>query len=286
MDRTETEIQQLESQVEQVESVLQEIAGEVARITEGIARLERQGDEEVSEALGANLKEKQEKEVAARQEVTRLTAELDNAQSRLTETQTQNDQSRMEIEALEGIGEDVGGALSEVSERDAILRLQGQQIRMLRERLGSLVPAETKLYEPRSIPPISERVKWVDEGIKPVFVSELPPPDGIQGTEDFHKISEQEMKAGILRLQEMQPAIASGTGANSDYWAAYDTAHSLEYAVGYQRVYDAFYGNDAIKVNFDGEKYDIINGRHRIWLAQGMGIDFLPMRVTGKVETQ
>ena len=94
------------------------------------------------------------------------------------------------------------------------------------------------------------------------------------------------MMAGLSRLQEMQPLIEEGTGANSDYWRAIDTERGLDYADGYQRVHEAFYGNDAIKVTVDGTNYDIINGRHRIWLAQKMGIDYLPMQVTEKADTR
>jgi hypothetical protein len=77
----------------------------------------------------------------------------------------------------------------------------------------------------------------------------------------------------------MRPTIESGPGANGDYWAEYDRARGLDYEHGYQRVYDAFYGTDAIRVNWDGTNYDIINGRHRVWLARRMEIDWLPVRV-------
>lgn len=119
---------------------------------------------------------------------------------------------------------------------------------------------------------------WVDSGIRALNPADLPDPSEIE-TEGFSKVSEEMMRIGLQRLQEMRPVIESGVGASSDYWAEYDRAHGLDYEHGYQRVYESFYGGDAIRVNWDGTNYDIINGRHRVWLARRMGIDWLPVRV-------
>lgn len=124
--------------------------------------------------------------------------------------------------------------------------------------------------------------KWVDDGIETLAVKDMPDPEGINGASDFYKISMEDMKQGLLRFQEMLPVITEGKGASSDYWAKIDAEKGIDHANGYQRVYDAFFGNDAIKVTFDGKSYDIINGRHRIWLAKQMGIDSLPMNITRK----
>ena len=126
----------------------------------------------------------------------------------------------------------------------------------------------------------------VQHRLQNLMVSSLPAPEGISGAADFSKVSENEMRAGIKRLQEMRPVIESGAGAASDYWADLDRQRGLSYVDGYQRIYDAFYGQDAIYVEKDGDNYDIINGRHRIWLAKQMGIDNLPMRVTERRSPQ
>jgi exonuclease VII small subunit len=131
----------------------------------------------------------------------------------------------------------------------------------------------------RLAPPTGQVGTWVDEGVRFVSVADLPEPAGVSGGADFRKISEPEMRAGIEKLQEMRPVIESGPGASSDYWADYDRRRGLEYVGGYQRVYEAFYGDDCIKVNDDGGSYDIDNGRHRIWLAKRMGVGQLPMRI-------
>lgn len=69
----------------------------------------------------------------------------------------------------------------------------------------------------------------------------------------------------------MTPTITSGIGASSDYWAKHDRQKGLAYSEGYQKIYDAFYGGDAIKIDVDGSNFNIINGRHRIWLGQTTG---------------
>ena len=284
IEQAETEIKGLESRVEQVEDTLQHIGEQLERLAESIFRLEHRGDQETAQALQPSLKEKQEGEAEAHREVSELSAELDSVQSQVAEAKTQNAQSQAEIAALQSIGENVQDELGLIRERDTALRLHEQRILALRERLGGVVAADSAAYVPRVAPPLSERIKWVDDGIRPLEVRKLGVPEGIQTAGDFHKVSEEEMRGGILRLQEMLPAIESGAGTSSDYWAAYDKQRGLEYVNGYQRVYEAFYGQDAIRVTFDGDKHDIVNGRHRVWLAQQMGIAHLPMRVIRKVE--
>jgi hypothetical protein len=115
--------------------------------------------------------------------------------------------------------------------------------------------------------------------VREVILADLPAIEDINGPGDFHKVSLIEMQAGLQRLQEMLPVIQSGAGAGSDYWADYDRAHGLDYPNGSQRVYEAFYGQDAIRVECTGEGYDVIDGRHRIWLARRMGWVRLPVRV-------
>jgi len=285
LEKTEGTIQGLESQTERVQEILHQVSEQLQHIAKSIAGLERIGDNESSRSLQGNLKKKQEEREEVQREISRISDELSDVEKLIADAQTQNNESRQEVDALRSIGEDVGNAINVIAERDKIIAIQEQQCRVLREKLKGSVAGGTSLYEPRSTPPISEQIKWVDAGIQRIPVHDLPPPEGISGTADFEKISMEEMQAGISRLKEMQPAIESGTGANSDYWAEYDRRYKFAYSNGYQRIYDAFCGMDAIKLTFDGDKYDIINGRHRIWLAQRMGIDYLPMRVTRKVET-
>ncbi len=117
--------------------------------------------------------------------------------------------------------------------------------------------------------------------ITEVPIADLPMPEGISGAEDFKSSSSLEaLQSGIGKLQEMKPVIDNGVGNNSDYWGDYDAAHGLDVPNGYRIVYDSYYGsNDHIRVDKDGDRYDILNGRHRIWLAKQMGVESLPMEV-------
>ena len=124
---------------------------------------------------------------------------------------------------------------------------------------------------------------WVDCGIQDVPVADLPAPEGVEDAGDFEKVSAEDMKAGLTRLQEMKPVIASGEGATPDYWREFDRQRGLAYPDGYQKVYESFYGQDAIRLDKDGDQYDIVNGRHRIFMAKQMGIDAVPARVIEKV---
>lgn len=124
---------------------------------------------------------------------------------------------------------------------------------------------------------------WVDRGIQDVPVANLPEPEGVDDAGDFQKVSPEEMNAGLMRLQEMKPMINSGKGATTDYWREFDRQRGLAYPDGYQKVYESFYGQDAIRLDKDGDQYDIINGRHRIFVAKQMGIASLPVQVSEKV---
>ena len=123
---------------------------------------------------------------------------------------------------------------------------------------------------------------WIDRNIQVINVNELPNPDEIKTEEDFKKVSLEDMKAGILRWQEMRSTIDSGTGNSSEYWSRIDQTRGFDYSGGYQKIYDSFYGQDAIRVEKIGNDYSIINGRHRIWAAKQMGIDQLPIHLIEK----
>jgi hypothetical protein len=119
--------------------------------------------------------------------------------------------------------------------------------------------------------------QWVERGVVMVDVAVLPMPEDISNALDFQKIPVDEMKAGLKMLQEMLPIIESGVGASNEYWTKRDNELGLDYPNGYLRIYEAFYGHDAIRVEKSGNNYDIVNGRHRVWLAKQIGIGRLPV---------
>lgn len=121
--------------------------------------------------------------------------------------------------------------------------------------------------------------EWIKQGIVDVPVDVLPVPDGISGADDFRKISMEQMTDGLKKLQEMRYSIDAGIGKNAEYWSMRDHNSGLDYQNGYRRVYDAFYGHDAIRLEYFNAQWNIINGRHRIWLAKQLGIKSLPASV-------
>ncbi len=124
--------------------------------------------------------------------------------------------------------------------------------------------------------------RWVERGVGMGDVADLPMPEDISNALDFQKVPMDEMKAGLRRLQEMLPTIESGVGASKEYWAERDQELGLDYPNGYLRIYEAFYGHDAVRVEKSGSNYEIVNGRHRVWLAKLMGIGQLPISVVEK----
>jgi len=129
----------------------------------------------------------------------------------------------------------------------------------------------------------SIKEEWADRGIQMINIGDLPKTEGVEGEGDFKKVSMDNVRFGLQRLQEMRYFIDNGTGNNSDYWAKLDQERGFEYFNGYQRIYDAFYGGSAIRIEKLGNDFTIINGQHRVWMARQMGIDQLPVHLVEKI---
>lgn len=126
---------------------------------------------------------------------------------------------------------------------------------------------------------------WEDRGIVDVPVADLPQPEGVNGPQDFdHHISYSDAVRANEQLQTMKPQIDSGY--KSDDFADLDKKNGLDYANGQQRVYDLYYGSDPVTLDKDGNNYDIVSGRHRIFIAQESGNDYIPALVREKVANQ
>ena len=125
---------------------------------------------------------------------------------------------------------------------------------------------------------------WVDQGIMDVKVADLPNPEGVSGPEDFnHHISYEDAVRACEQLPEVQQEVNSGK-TGEDYTTE-DEAAGLSYPEGKRRVYDLFYSeSDPIKLDKDGDTYDIVSGRHRIYVAKAVGLESVPARVVEKEE--
>jgi len=120
---------------------------------------------------------------------------------------------------------------------------------------------------------------WVDTGIQMVSLDQVDLSDSpVADVGDFHKVTAQEMQEGLRKLQDVvAPAVAQG--ADGDYFSRLDVAQGLDYAHGYRRIYDAFYGQDCIRLDKVGDRYLVVNGYHRLFVARQLGIQSLPARV-------
>jgi hypothetical protein len=129
------------------------------------------------------------------------------------------------------------------------------------------------------IPSENMFAKWAEAPVQSVEVSMLPEIDDIHGPEDFQKVSVKEMEAGFEKLKEIMPMVELGAGTSSEFWRQKDQELGFVYENGYQKIYEVFYGSGAIKVAKYNNNYDIISGRHRIWLARKLGINTLPIKI-------
>jgi hypothetical protein len=124
---------------------------------------------------------------------------------------------------------------------------------------------------------------WVDRGIQDIPVSRLPRPDGVTGPADFdHHITHEDAVRVTRGLQVMKPLIDSGH--TSEDFAAMDREDGTDYEHGRQRIFDLYYGSDPVRLDKDGDQYEIVSGRHRLFAAQELGIQTIPARVIEKVQ--
>lgn len=114
-----------------------------------------------------------------------------------------------------------------------------------------------------------------DVSLEQVDLSDSP----VKGPGDFQKVSYEEMKEGLSKLEEVvRPAVKSG--ANGDYFSRLDAELGLDYPHGYRRIYDAFYGDRPIQLVKCGDAYRVgKEGYHRLYVAVEMGLKMVPARV-------
>ncbi len=141
---------------------------------------------------------------------------------------------------------------------------------------------ETSIMQAKSGENVEKKGEWVDKGIQNVAVDQINLEDSwVRGEQDFHKVSPQEFRRGFQVLEkEVKPAVAKG--AIGDDFYHQDRARGLEYQNGSEKIYDAFYGQSSIRLEKIGDQYHVINGYHRLYIANEMGIEMVPARVIEK----
>jgi flagellar biosynthesis regulator FlaF len=139
-------------------------------------------------------------------------------------------------------------------------------------------------------PKNKQDMMWQEKGIQNVPVKYLIHClDGershVKSKEDFDKVSYdyEDMVEGFRKLNSVVlPGVQEG--ASGDDFSQMDAQQGLDNEHGYRRIYDVFYGQDAIHVNKLGENcYDIDNGYHRIFVARDMGLETIPAKVAERV---
>lgn len=121
---------------------------------------------------------------------------------------------------------------------------------------------------------------WVEHGIQDVPLDQIDLSDShVKGPEDYRKVSHDEMRAGVQRLEEVvRPAVRDG--ADGGTFSQMDAQQGLDYAHGYRKVYDAFYGTiDPIRLERVGDVYQVIGGYHRLLVAREMRLTSIPASV-------
>ncbi|GIK71670.1 MAG: hypothetical protein BroJett021_06580 [Chloroflexota bacterium] len=99
----------------------------------------------------------------------------------------------------------------------------------------------------------------------------------VHSAADFHKVSRDEMIEGLTKLRLVQQWIEQG--ATDQMLRDFDAQHGLSGAQGYHNIYQVFYGDNAIALEQVGDGYRVINGYHRLAVAQELGWTMIPARV-------
>jgi hypothetical protein len=120
---------------------------------------------------------------------------------------------------------------------------------------------------------------WRELGIQDVPLAQIDLSDSyVHSQDDFKKTPYDVMVAGLHKLEStVRPAVEGG--ANGDYFSDLDARQGLEYEHGYRRVYDAFYGAEPIRLEKINDRYQVVGGYHRLYVAQQLGLETIPANV-------
>ena len=124
---------------------------------------------------------------------------------------------------------------------------------------------------------VSAPSRFSERGMVAINVAEIPTEEiGSLSVSDFHKYSYEEMLEGARRFDcEVRPAVEAGSGR--DYFQQKDREAGSDYQHGLERLYDAYYGSEPIRVTrLKSGRMEVTNGRHRLFVAKQAGIRTVP----------
>lgn len=117
----------------------------------------------------------------------------------------------------------------------------------------------------------------------PLGAIRLEGDQAIRRAGDFYKVPFATMLDGVRRFSsEVLPEVEKGAG--KDYFRQKDSESGVEYQYGLLRLYEAFYGDEPVRLTKmrDG-RYEVTNGRHRLFAARAAGLESIPASVVEEV---
>lgn len=136
--------------------------------------------------------------------------------------------------------------------------------------------------DPTAGQPIRElTLQELHPDIRDILLDQIDLSDSpVQDEKDFKRESHAEVIAGLEKLSQVRRWISSGA---TDQWL-YDVdqekrAQGMSEAQSHHNIYKVFYGEDAIALEKDGNRYRVLSGYHRLTVARELGWTTIPARV-------
>lgn len=120
--------------------------------------------------------------------------------------------------------------------------------------------------------------RFAEKGMVSIGVDDIPDEEiGLLTKEDFRKYSYDEMLEGARCFdRDVRPAVETGSGR--DYFQAKDRETGSDYEHGLERLYDAYFGSEPIRVTrLSSGRLEVTNGRHRLFVAKQAGVRTVPV---------
>lgn len=168
----------------------------------------------------------------------------------------------------------------------------------LKSFLAVSLPGEAGEVIEGSTPERSLSVDAAPSSKQPPDVGRYVLPDGFQwiplrdielndlpSDEEFQKASKDEMRHGFEQLPKvlelLQGRLHESTMDLSLYFMRLDRRAGCSYQEGLQKVFESFFASAPIVLERSSEQpnWTILNGRHRIWVAQQLGWTAVPARL-------
>lgn len=264
----------VEARVAAYDARVEEVQGELDQAIEALQEADEDDDvdwrlEAVADAR-AKLRtmHRRQREIAAASDAYRRAAAR-FSQTRSTSLVRAVASLRLRIQALHDY---LGVALPDDSPADGEVRA-----------LGSDQPASggPEVAAPAHLTDVRLPVGFTWVRLEQVELEDCLPP--ITSPGQFTKVPYETMREGMIRLQnEILPRLHSSSAppASEDF-RRMDQSNGDTFESGLQRIYEAFFGQDVIYLvrGRGQEKFEVINGRHRLRVARDLGWDAVPVQV-------